>query len=114
MYRKSCAKQPTTKGFGQVYRSPKKRRDSCKSSTYVASLGLEDKVHRLKEKLAELQGCTVEGEVVDMGEGNGDDGSFVGFLNDDLSQAQDDCMDKPDTRTSLLPLPRTSIPSKTC
>ena len=113
MLSKARAKQPATKGFGRVYRSPKKRRDSRKSSTYVTSLGLEDKVRRLKEKLAELQGRTGEGEVVDMEEGNGDDGSFVGFLNDDSSQAQDDSMDEPDTRTSLPPLPRTPIPSKT-
>ena len=120
MLSKSRAKQPATKGFGRVYRSPKKRRNAYKSSTYVACLGLEDKVRQLKDKLAELQGHTI-GEVLDAEEEEGlgqcnrhsDDDSPFGLWNDDSSQAQDTCMEEPpDARTSVPSLPSTPISAK--
>ena len=51
---KSRAQQPATKGFGRVFRSPKKRRDSRKSSTQVTYLGQADKLRRAQEVLARL------------------------------------------------------------
>ncbi|EDR09026.1 uncharacterized protein LACBIDRAFT_296736 [Laccaria bicolor S238N-H82] len=51
---KSRAQQPATKGFGRVFRSPKKRRDSRKTSTQVTYLGQADKLRRTQEVLARL------------------------------------------------------------
>ncbi|EDQ98442.1 uncharacterized protein LACBIDRAFT_335960 [Laccaria bicolor S238N-H82] len=51
---KSHAQQPATKGFGQVFHSPKKRRDSHKTSTQVTYLGQADKPRRAQEVLARL------------------------------------------------------------
>jgi hypothetical protein len=122
MLSKSRAKQPATKGFGRVYRSPKKRRDSHKSSTYVACLGLEDKVRRLKEKLDELQARTGGGDIVDVEEEEGnvqfnDNGEEAcsfgeGFLIHDSSPIPNEWMEEdffPDAPASL---PRTPLSAK--
>ena len=64
------------KGFGQAFRSPNKRQDSWKSSTYVTYLGQEDKILCLKAKLAQLQASSPEGlMVVEEGEGGGEGGA---------------------------------------
>ncbi|EDQ99769.1 uncharacterized protein LACBIDRAFT_315253 [Laccaria bicolor S238N-H82] len=51
---KSRAQQPATKGFRRVFHSPKKRRNSCKTSTQVTYLGQVDKLCRVQEVLARL------------------------------------------------------------
>ena len=66
---KSRAQQPATKGFGRVFRSPKKRRDSRKSSTQVTYLGQADKLRRAQEVLARI---LAEAEVQEVDEGEDD------------------------------------------
>ena len=65
---KSRAQQPATKGFGQVFRSPKKRRDSRKTSTQVTFLGQADKPRRAQEALARLLAEPGEEEVDEGGD----------------------------------------------
>ena len=79
---KLCAQQPATKGFGRVFRSPKKQRDSRKSSTQVTYLGQADKLRRVQEVLARI---LAEAEVQEVDEGEDDyEGSMAasGDLDD--------------------------------
>ena len=127
---KSRAQQPATKGFGRVFRSPKKRRDSCKTSTQVTFLGQADKLRRAQEALARLLAEPGEEEVDEGGddcEGSmelpGDLGnSGTGFAwgegdgdGDDLS-TPDNGMDVdlcPSTPHKSDPImPNTPIPAK--
>ena len=114
---KARAQQPATKGFGQAFRSPNKRRDTRKSSTYVTYLGQEDKIRRLKEKLAQLQASSTEGlMVVEEGEGGGEGGDLT--ENDEAqgsSPVPDDWMDvegPPNIPEPLPSPPRTPISAK--
>ena len=127
---KSRAQQPATKGFGRVFRSPKKRRDSRKTSTQVTYLGQADKLRRAQEVLARLLAEPGE-EEVDEGEDDceasvevpGDlDDSGMGFAGgegdgdgDDFS-TPDNGMDVdlcPNTPHKYNPnLPATPIPAK--
>jgi hypothetical protein len=104
---KAHARQPATKGFGQAFRSPNKRRDSRKSSTYVTYLGQEDKIRCLKAKLAQLQALSPDGlMVVEEGEGGGEGGALA-----EIEEAQgsspvpDDWMDVEGPPNILQPPP---------
>jgi len=114
---KARARQPATKGFGQAFRSPNKRRDSQKSLTYVTYLSQEDKIRRLKAKLAQLQASSPEGlMVVEEGEGGGEGGAPAEIEEArGSSSVPDDWMDMegPQNIPQLPPSPpRTPISAK--
>ncbi|EDQ98296.1 uncharacterized protein LACBIDRAFT_336093 [Laccaria bicolor S238N-H82] len=116
---KARARQPATKGFGQAFRSPHKRQDSQKSSTFVTYLSQEDKICRLKAKLAQLQALPPEElTVMEEDEGGGEgDGLAETEEAQGSSPVPDDWMDVEAPANLPQPPPsppRTPISAKIC